>query len=150
MGRFGIKHFSRLKIHFVLIIVVPLLAGCGEALPTLAPVSGTITQAGKPVPEAKVTLFPQGERLAGLPLPIAITDESGNFCITTISGNDGALPGTYTVAVELRAPRRAGEEMVRDGRHLLPPRYADPATSGIVKEVIAEPNQWEPIELPVR
>jgi hypothetical protein len=150
VGRFGIKHFSRLKIRSILLVVVALLFGCGEALPTLAPVSGRITQAGKPVAEAKVTLFPQGERLAGLPLPIAITDESGNFSITTVSGNDGALPGTYTVAVELRAPRRAGEEMVRDGRHLLPPRYADPATSRIVKEVTPELNQWEPIDLPAR
>ncbi len=150
MGRLGIKNFNRCKTGFILLLVCPVFAGCGEALPTLAPVSGTITQAGKPVAEAKVTLFPQGERLAGLPLPIAITDESGNFSITTISSNDGALPGTYTVTVELRAPRRAGEELVRDGRHLLPPRYADPATSGIVKEVTAEPNQWETIELSVR
>jgi hypothetical protein len=136
----------------VLFVVVAsfLPIGCGSALPRFAPINGSITQGGKPVVEAKVILHSQGERPENLPLPIAITDEFGRFSVTTLSNNDGALAGTYTLTVELRALRRAGEEMVRDGKHLLPHRYADSATSGLVQVVKPDANQWDPIDLPLQ
>jgi hypothetical protein len=132
----------------LLCVMMPLIAGCGSDAPHFAPTEGTVTQMGKPLAEAKIVLHPLEMQPTGLPLPIAISDEAGHFRVTTLSNNDGALPGKYTVTVELRALRRAGEEMVRDGKLLLPPRYADPATSDFKREIHPGENHWEPIALP--
>jgi hypothetical protein len=126
------------------------LTGCGSAGPELVPVSGSLTQNGKPVAEAKIVLHPLEPQPTQLPTPMAITDESGNFSMTSLASNDGALPGKYKVTVELRAPRRSGEETIRDGQHLLPQRYSVPATSDLIREVTAGENQWAPIDVPQR
>ena len=131
-------------------VVLLFSSGCGSDLPKFAPISGMVTQAGKPIAEAKIVLHPQEVQPTALPKPFAISDESGRFAITTLTARDGALPGKHAVTVELRAPRQAGEEMVRDGKHLLPARFADPATSGLTREVQPGENQWEPIDLPAR
>ena len=124
--------------------------GCGPEGPEFALVHGTLLQAGKPIAEARVVLHPLGKQTGVLPQPQATTDEVGRFTVTTLDGGDGALPGEYAITVELRAPRLRGEEAIRDGRNLLPKRYAHPDTSGIVKEVVAGRNDWSPIELPER
>jgi hypothetical protein len=132
------------------IIVVLTLAGCGKDPPLLAPIKGSVTQGGKPLAEAKIVLHPLDRLPVEIPKPIAYTDESGQFEVTSLTHGDGALPGKYTVTVELRAPRRAGEEMIRDGKNLLPARFSDASTSGITKEVVPGGNNWDPIEIPSR
>lgn len=132
------------------VILGLVLAGCGEERLTLAPIRGSVSQAGKPLAEAKIVLHPLDLQLVELPKPIAYTDEAGQFVATSLSQGDGALPGKYAVTVELRALRQAGEEMIRDGKNLLPARYANPTTSGITREVAPGENVWEPIEIPTR
>lgn len=133
-----------------LAFAVLVTTGCGKTGPEMMPVSGKVTQNGNPVVEAKILLHPQQQLPAGIPIPMAITDESGDFKVTSLSNGDGALPGQYRVTVELRAPRKSGDETIRDGRHLLPHRYSDPATSDLVREVIPGENRWQPIDLPIR
>jgi hypothetical protein len=133
-----------------LAFAILLTAGCGATGPEMMPVNGKVTQNGNPVAEAKILLHPEQQLPAGIPLPMAISDESGDFKITSLSNGDGALPGKYRVTVELRAPRKSGEETIRDGKHLLPPRFADPATSGLIREVVPSENRWEQIDLPMR
>lgn len=142
------QKFTAAAFHGAVICAGVLLAGCGSDRPQLAPVSGSVTQAGKPVAEAQVVLHPLEPQPVELPKPIAVTDESGRFHVSCLSQGDGALPGEYAVTVELRALRQAGEEMIRDGKHLLPARFADPATSGIMKEVLPGDNHWDPIAIP--
>jgi hypothetical protein len=40
-----------------------------------------------------------------------------------------------------------GEELVRDGRNLLPARYSRPETSGLQYEVVVGENQVPPLAL---
>jgi hypothetical protein len=133
-----------------LAIAILLTIGCGATGPEMMPVSGKVTQNGNPVAEAKILLHPQQQLPTGIPLPMAISDERGDFKVTSLSNGDGALPGMYRVTVELRAPSKSGEETIRDGRHLLPLRYSDPATSDLVREVKPGENRWEPFDLPPR
>jgi hypothetical protein len=144
--------FKNRLVRYVWLFValVTIVSGCDSPGPRLAPVSGNLTQNGQPIVEAKIVLHPVEPQLTQLPLPMAITDESGRFAMTTLASNDGALPGKYKVTVELRAPRKSGEETIRDGSHLLPQRYSNPATSDLVREVVAGENHWEPINLPLR
>lgn len=134
----------------ILALMCLFLVGCESEVPTLAPVDGTLTQAGKPIAEAVIVLHPQEKQTGNLPKPMAITDSRGKFKLTTTSSGDGALPGKYIVTLELRALRRSGEEAIRDGKHLLPERLADPRTSGMTKEVVPGANHWETIEVPAR
>ncbi|WP_146447294.1 carboxypeptidase-like regulatory domain-containing protein [Bythopirellula polymerisocia] len=131
-------------------LLLGILLGCETKSPELAPIHGTLLQSGKPIAEARVVLHPLGGQAAELPQPQATTDEQGQFSVTTLKGGDGAQPGKYAITVELRAPRRSGEESIRDGRNLLPSRYANPDTSGITKEVTAGVNVWPAIELPAK
>jgi hypothetical protein len=144
--------FTNRLVRYVWLFValVTVVSGCDSPGPRLALVSGNLTQNGQPIVEAKIVLHPVEPQPAQLPLPMAITDESGRFAMTTLASNDGALPGKYKVTVELRAPRKSGEETIRDGRHLLPQRYSNPATCDLVREVFPSENLWEPIDLPLR
>jgi hypothetical protein len=125
-----------------------LLAGCGgpTAIPCAA-VQGTVLQNGQPLPEAMVVFHPQGDQAVAAPRPIAYTNAQGEFSLTTIKQGDGAPLGKYAITVELREPRLVGEEQVRDGRNLLPPRYANPQTSPLSFDVAEGKNEVPPITI---
>ena len=118
-----------------------LLMGCDAASPVACqPVSGTVTRDGKPVGGAMVVLHPVAE-IAGLTQkPMAVTDETGQFAVTTFERGDGAPIGEYQVTVVQRAPTLVGEEMVREGPNLLPQRLSYPTTSGVNASIVAGEN----------
>jgi hypothetical protein len=105
----------------------------------------------KPVAEAVVIFHPvttpENEQF---PKPLGQTDAQGAFSLTTLKSNDGAPLGEYLITVELRELRQVGEESVRDGRHLLPPRYADPQHSGLRYTVVEGENSVPTLELSAR
>lgn len=133
-------------------IVGALLAGCGsqENLPPRFPVHGQVLQAGQPVAEAIVTLHPNAPSPDLRQRPIAYSDAQGRFSLTTFQTGDGAPAGEYAVTVELRAPRTVGEEVVRDGRNLLPDRYSKPESSKLTFSVTEGKNEIPPIDIPRR
>lgn len=128
-------------------VLVPLLlvgvAGCGGA-PSLKlkdPVSakGTVTLDGKPLAKALIYFIPDGLKVKG-PGSTAITDDSGNYTLTTMISDKltpGAVPGNYRVSVSsLIGP--TGEPIIPDGktppamlaaREALPTRYSDVLTT---------------------
>ena len=114
-------------------------AGCSrERLEAVAPVAGKIHYDGKPLAEATVVFH----RLEGEGRSLTTrTTADGTFRVTTHQPNDGAPPGRYAVTVELRDWVRDGDEAVRSGRNLLPPKYADPRTSGLECVVVDGDNQ---------
>lgn len=127
-----------------------LLAGCGGRL---VPVAGTVTLDGEPVAGAKVTFIPAG---SGIPAT-GSTDAAGRYELRIGTGRTGVPRGRYGVTVsklkvstitpvEARrgdAAASAGAvetEPTSDGlvqviEHVVPPRYADPATSGLEVDV---------------
>lgn len=82
--------------------------------------------------------------------PLAYTDAQGQFALTTYRSNDGAPEGEYAITVELRALRQIGEEMVRDGPSLLPPKYARPETTPFRYRVVPGENGVPPLAVDAR
>jgi hypothetical protein len=128
---------------------VTLLAGCGgPSGPVCAPVTGRVSFQGKPLAEAMVVLHRIGGDVQGNQKPMAYTDTDGAFALTTFSHNDGAPPGDYAITIELRTPKLVGEETVRDGPNLLPPRFAKPESTDLKFTVVEGDNVIPTIEIP--
>jgi hypothetical protein len=78
-----------------------VLAGCGgggEAKRiAVFKVTGTVTLQGNPLAQAVVTFSPK----EGQPIPVAfgMTNEKGEFTLTTYTTGDGAAAGSYGVVV---------------------------------------------------
>jgi len=126
-----------------------LLIGCDSASPLAChPVRGTVMRNGEPVMGAIVVLHPATQIAELRQKPMAFTDQAGQFSVTTFEQGDGAPIGEYTVTVEQRSPKLVGEEMVREGPNLLPPRLNDPSASGIKVSVTEGENQLPTIEVP--
>lgn len=130
--------------HFVLAFgFLTLGMGCGsdsgEQL-DLAPVSGTVTQGGAPLPNALVTFHIDSGRPA-----TGRTDESGKFTLMTKEPGDGAMVGSHKVTV--MADTSVSEEVTSedayavpdaDAEGAIPVKYANPNTSGLTAEVTAD------------
>jgi hypothetical protein len=136
---------------FVLTIgATALLAGCGgHSGPVCHPVQGQVRMNGQPLAEALVIFHPP---LGGpaISKPFANTDSQGNFSLTTLQPRDGAPAGEYAITVELRELQQVGEDAVRDGRNVLPARFANPQESGLRYVVVAGENVVPPLEIPAR
>jgi hypothetical protein len=83
-----------------LVIGVMAVVGCTEPGPSfkLVPVRGTVTQDGKPLADAQVQFFRQGDIPAGYPGTGAKTNAEGKYEALTGAGK-GAIPGTYKITV---------------------------------------------------
>ncbi|QDS96409.1 hypothetical protein FF011L_52190 [Roseimaritima multifibrata] len=106
--------------------------GCGgPSRPTTYPVTGTITQDGKPVADATVSFVSLDSNQSS----VGKTDASGNYQLTTFEANDGALPGQYKVRVfkfeptEELANVETASDVGEDVMEEMPSNYADPAAS---------------------
>lgn len=75
------------------------------------------------------------------PKPIGYTNSDGWFELTTLKSGDGAQVGEYAITVELRDLRMVGEELVREGPHLLPVCYANPQLTNLRYTVVAGKNE---------
>lgn len=121
---------------------VLFMGGCGGSkYPLCIPVSGKVLLNKQPVAEAQVTFHPKNGTLTTLPM--AITNEKGEFTLTTFTERDGAPEGDYVVTVELKQLVQQGEERTRSGRNLLPGVYANSKKSALKATV--KPGNTAPI-----
>jgi hypothetical protein len=111
------------------------------------PVRGQVSFKGRPLAEAMVVLHRVGGDVEGHQKPIAYTGADGKFLLTTYQSGDGAPPGDYAITVELRARQTVGEEVVRSGPSILPPKYAKPESSSFKFSVAEGENAIPPIVL---
>lgn len=118
------------------LIVLALAGGCGGG-PRPQPVSGQVRWKGKGLPGAVVVFHPPD----GRPLS-SVADEEGRFRLTP-----GAVPGSYGVTVVWRELKRDGDEVLRNGRNLLPARYEKPETSRLSATVKEGANDLAPFDL---
>jgi hypothetical protein len=123
----------------LLVIAALAITGCsGEKInrPDPVAVTGVVTHNGTPVEGADVVFQPASHTYAAA----GKTDASGTFTLTAFNPNDGAVPGEYKVTVSKRkvtgqaaasddAPTTVKQEV------LLPIKYADPNSSGLVASV---------------
>ena len=115
-----------------LAVLVPM--ACGSSGPEMARVKGRVTYQGKPVPKGTITFqatAPEGRNATGQ------IDPDGYYTLQTEEPGDGALVGSYLVAISAR------DEAVLDyipkkpipPKFLVPAKYEDPAKSGLKRAV---------------
>jgi hypothetical protein len=114
------------------------LAGCGgpQSDKELVQVSGTVTYAGEPLPDA-IVAFDSAEHADASP-STGVTDDEGHYSLKLSADEVGVPPGRYKVAI---TAWDAPLEMPKPGAPVVPPRplipekYFDPETSGLTATV---------------
>ncbi len=144
--------------------IIPVISGCSDdGVGKRYSVTGTVNYAGKPVPSAKVTFKPTGDKNARG----AYGDvKDGKYTLTTMDPNDGALAGNYLVSiqdiqVDLNAVQNETAEFAKKkkanmpaglvdpvmaakaakkAKNGIPSKYSNPDSSGLKAEVKATSN----------
>ncbi len=129
---------------WTLAFVLLSLTGCSgvEPPPKTVKVEGTIHYKGTPLPQGKITFEPHEAGSAGLARPATGQIQDGKFSVSTFNQGDGALPGTYKIAVE--SVEEVSMEDFNAGkreRQLIPKKFASAKTSGLATTV---PDQESP------
>lgn len=111
------------------------LAGCNSSGLNLVPVEGVVTLDDKPVPEAAVLFLPDDPAMG--PPASGTTDAEGRFTLNTVNW-PGAPVGSHKVAISRDEtqiiPQRRGFPLYKT-TYLIPPKYADTQSSGLVANV---------------
>lgn len=97
------------------LVLVLLAAGCREKGPPLVPVTGSVTESGRPLAGALVMFIPENGSPSG-----AKTDVQGRFELRFGDGRRGALSGRHTVNISL--PNDATPPPTGDVTPLTPPK----------------------------
>lgn len=130
----------------VIVLGVPLIAGCESGRPPMGSVSGTVTHQGKPIPEGTIIFEIAGARPAtGKIVDGKITE------VTTFDPNDGVCVGSAKIAVfAVEGGSEGGDAVMANpgdvsddasnymgmnAKSLIPPHYNDPASSGLSFEI---------------
>ncbi|QDU60357.1 hypothetical protein Pan216_11960 [Planctomycetes bacterium Pan216] len=134
-------------VPFTLLLL--FAAGCGSGHPELGRVTGTVNYLGKPLPQGTIILEPVGGRPAtGRILDGEIIE------VTTYRPGDGATLGKHQVAIQSvqkpMATHTPANPVDADAQaalrsmeteSLLPPKFGDPARSGLSAEIESGDNQ---------
>lgn len=110
----------RRALASALLVAIAILHATGCWRPEMGTVTGTVTQAGIPVPAAEVTFL-----TAGRPTSVGTTDAEGRFTLSTRRLNDGAYAGQHVVVIT-QSPASAR-----------PDKYQSPETTPLRAEVVA-------------
>jgi Domain of unknown function (DUF6795) len=86
------------------LILLAAATGCGGKFKPV-PVKGVVTLDGTPVKGATVYFYAVGDERDGRPA-YGATDENGEFQLSTMGNNDGALPRKYKVVIAQYVPSR--------------------------------------------
>lgn len=136
-------------------VFVSMLGGCGDApvggkrVPVYK-VTGKITMQGGALAGANVTFGPK----EGQPVAVGVTNDAGEFTLTTYDAGDGAAAGEYSVVVmkvkpAAASPADAGHgQAVTAGGHsgaaaqstanLVPEQYGDSSKTPLAAKVEAK------------
>lgn len=143
---------------FAVASAVVIVVGCGDdtGLGKRYPVSGKITFKGEPLEKGRIDFIPNDLQNGR---PATGTIEDGVFRLTTLTPNDGALPGDYKVTVSaLSVDNTAVEKTIMEqggggrqheiamatqkGKSLVPAKYSLADTSGLTATVGERSNSF--------
>lgn len=113
--------------------ILPGVTGCGESAKpweVVVPVKGTVTFRGKPVAGAQISLYPANAEFPSSVIPSATSLRNGEFSVGTYGTDDGAPAGEYRVGIVWHPLVDKGSGGSR-GDNVLPPKLANPETSGL-------------------
>jgi len=131
------------------------IMGCGSDrpadLPELHPLTIEVTQDGKPLEGATVSLYAEGSKWA----VGAGTDATGKAVILTLGEYKGAPAGTYKVCVTKELIETSGEitddpmapPVMTENFDLVDPVYKSPETTTLEVEVVAGENNPPAIDV---
>ena len=151
----------------VCLLSVSLMSGCGDGGPRLVPAEGTVMLGANPLTGASVVVhYPDQSTATGR------TDDKGVFSLVYSNGKPGAAPGNgLKVSItktdeqgmagganldpsDMMKKQQTSVNKTADGRvaptahkNLVPPKYADPNTSGITVDIPPEGKKDLKIEL---
>jgi len=93
------RNFSLIAVTLSVTFLIAI-AGCGTG--EFAPVSGTVTYDGEPIPKLKVIFSPEpiGNNLTVGPYSKGVTDENGRFTLKTRYKEPGAFIGNHRLSFE--------------------------------------------------
>jgi hypothetical protein len=141
-----------LALRLTLAVVLVALASCsGRKTPKVYPVKGKILVNGQPVKDCQVAFHrTSGGDPASQAMATGLTDENGEFQLTSYYANDGAAEGEYVVTIEWR--ERSGlTKSDFDGPDQLGGAYAkaekNKGLKGFVVQVGRQPLELPPFEL---
>lgn len=121
------------SLSLCLLLSISLLVGCGGSGNPVGTVSGKVTLNGEPVSEASVMFEPvDGGRSS-----FGITGADGNYQLTYMQENDGALVGEHTVRITTQrgAKRDDRGQITQPGvKEKLPPEYNTESTQLVTVE----------------
>lgn len=148
------------------LIAAQVTLGCGGTSdgPTVAPVKGVVTLNGKPVEGVQVIFSVKD----GARSSYGATNDKGEYELTTMNTNDGAIVGENLVAIR-QTPKESADlsampsaEAMKSGKapmgvkkpsgdakksqnsSVIPAKYADAEKSGLKRTVVlGEPNNFD-------
>ncbi len=134
------KRISCINAYLVAIAVWATCSGCGvkKSGPNvdLVPVSGVVTLDGKPLANADIVFYLEGDRSQGYHGSGGKTDAQGKYTLTSIAGS-GAAAGNYKVAVSRITDPQGKPVVLQEGidmeqlrmqgqaKESLPEKYSD-------------------------
>ncbi len=118
-------------------VLVPTNLFGDSRFQSVYPAKGEASFEGKTIAGAIVTLHPIDPPNRDFPSAKAIVGADGKFALGAYAADDGAAAGEYKVTIVQFPPPTAKE--IRDEnyrpRNILPPRYANPETSGLTVKI---------------
>jgi hypothetical protein len=148
------RRFSAAGLAARTAVVFALLAAtsCGEGkYPKTYAVKGKVLVDGQPAKDCQVSLHRlSGPQLSAPATPSGVTDDNGDFELTSYVANDGAPEGEYVVKIEWR--ERSGiTKSDFEGIDRLGGDYAstdkNKATKGLIVQVAKQAVTLQPFEL---
>ncbi|TWT89830.1 hypothetical protein Mal64_02100 [Pseudobythopirellula maris] len=106
------------------VVLCLAVAGCDSRPYSLAPVSGTVTLNGKPVPRTLVKFVPMtvDGKTPG-PVSTGRCDGDGHYSLTTLDGGRGAVVGKHRVSIFSDSPAVAPPPDAEPTVELFPSQY---------------------------
>jgi hypothetical protein len=140
------------------------ILGCGEdeGLGRRYKVHGWVMYRSQPLEIGRITFHPLAT--AGTPRDATGTIQDGYYTLSTIGGDDGALPGSYRVTIvaysavssKLQSIVKGGAarpfdvmskaammKAARQAKNLIPTKYMSPRRSPLTREVKAQANRLD-------
>lgn len=97
-----------LAVAFFLVVST---IGCGNSLPDVVPVTGTITLNGEPLPHARVRFYPDLDNMGGA-IARGLTDDAGHFSLQLPGKPD---PGAYVGECKVTVSEGPIPDEIREG-----------------------------------
>ena len=116
--------------------------GCSHSdNPKTYPADGKVSYRGQPVTSGMILLTPKDSGHAAT----GSLEKNGSFRLTTFQKNDGAVPGTYRVAIQVFPAEGAGLPGAEFGGKAppVPQKYASAASSDLTAEIKAGENHLD-------